>query len=414
MPEFAAQLTDIAGAMKSATGLGVLAAGVLVALAFAAYIFRDDVPLFKSQDRSFNMPVNQPPRLADPADRMDRARERFWDEGKGRALTTAFQGLAVVAVVVAALAVFNGLKPTPSEVADKELDNAEANEEAPVLAGHLSPESVEPYCEFGGSIDDDFLEFCANRSAVRMDFVRLRVADQFAVEPVWVERTCGQNESADVCVGKNEGSLVSSVDHAAPFVLDASTSTAEAPLTSSLRAYDGYLVVGATSDALNSKIAENRRKALAAFAELQMCGAEGQGCDVAKGKIFSTTASFDAPACPADKNGVLLTVDPRTSAERFANYCNRAARLQKDQKLKKRAADEQLGPELIIIGLKIDDFSPTPVTDMELAARCFMSRYDAHGDLGLAFKKTDDNDNNKGHVLISNAGKLKAKVPDCN
>ncbi|MEO1041265.1 MAG: hypothetical protein AAFX52_03155 [Pseudomonadota bacterium] len=402
MPEFAAQLIETAGATFSGMRLGVLAIGVLAAFGFAAYIFRDDVPLFKSKDRPFNMPASQPPRLSDPTDRMDRARERFWDEGKGRALTTAFQGLAVVAVVFGALAVFNGLKPEATDVANAETEGQATETSEPVSIPD-SLKNIEPYCEFAGSIDDDFLEFCANRSAVRMDFVRLRVADRFAVEPVWVERTCGDKEDTASCVGKNDGSLISSVDHPAPFVVGSVDGT-EAPLTSSLREYDGYFVVGAMTDDLDNKIADNRRRTLSLFAELQMCGAEGKGCDRAKGRVFSSTASFDAPICPVNEEGQPIEVDPLAYPERTAKYCNRSLRLQKDQRARKRAADEQLGPELIIIGLKIDDLSPTPVADMAMAARCFMNRYSGQGDLGFTFSSAKGGN---GLKLVSNLDESK-------
>lgn len=376
MTEVSALLTQVAGALTSGPGLGVLAVGAAAAVGFALYVFRDDIALLKQGDRSLKLPLVQPPRLSEPSARMDRAREKFWDEGKSRAVMTAFQGLGLVAIAIVALVFFS-----PSKVGEDGQQKVEAEQtnlppkaEAMASMSRGRAESPAnntlnayntPFCEVAGSLSDGFIEFCANGSAVRMEVVRLRFEDRFVIEPLWIEKTCGADAAADACSEKNALSLVDSESHAAPFSMGAVTGI-DTPLTSSLQGYDGLFLIGAATDGLQSDVAEERRRALYEFAELQVCGVEGPGCELATNVLYSATARFTPPDCAASETAV---------PGHFQNYCARANALQELQRKGARSADEQLGPELLVLGIKIDDLSPSRQVDMFAAATCFMANH---------------------------------------
>ncbi|MEM6745959.1 MAG: hypothetical protein AAF608_00910 [Pseudomonadota bacterium] len=375
MTDGSALLTQVAAALTSGPGMGVLAVGVIAAVAFGLFIFRDDVPLIRRGDGSLKLPLTRPPRLSDPSERMDRAREKFWDEGKGRALMTAFQGLGLVAIVVAAMLIVG-----PSKVGDAPStdDKAAGGDEktarlsnvtagrpaAPARSGTTTLNAYStPFCETAGSLDAGFVEFCANGSAVRMELVRLRFEDRFVVEPLWVEKTCDARSTEAECSEKNALSLVSSESHPAPFAMGA-VSSFDAPLTSSLQGYDGLFVVGAATNGLLADVAEERRRALFNFAEFQVCGIEGPGCELARQSVFSATARFSPPDCSVDE-----ALIPR----HFKNYCMRSNALKQLQRSGERAGDEQLGPELLVLGIQIDELSPSRQVDMYAAASCFLA-----------------------------------------
>ncbi len=375
MTEVSALLTQVAGALTSGPGLGILAVGAAAAVGFALYVFRDDVPLLKKGDRSLKLPLTQPPRLSEPSERLDRAREKFWDEGKSRAVMTAFQGFGLVAIAIVALVIFTPSKTDQDEpqVANAE-DTAEPTQpktsaDADGRAGTPTNDTVKtfttPFCETAGSLDDGFVEFCANGSAVRMEIVRLRFEDRFVIEPLWVEKACDANTTAEACSQKNKLSLVDSESHPAPFSMGAVTGI-DTPLTSSLQGYDGLFVIGAATDGLQTDVAEERRRALYAFAESQVCGIEGPGCELATNVLYSATARFTPPNCAGDDDSI---------PAHFQNYCMRADELKELQRKGERAADDQLGPELLVLGIKIDDLSPSRQVDMFVAASCFLERY---------------------------------------
>jgi len=198
-----------------------------------------------------------------------------------------------------------------------------------------------------------------------MEIVRLRFEDRFVIEPLWIEKTCGADGEADACSEKNALSLVDSESHAAPFSMGA-VSGIDTPLTSSLQGYDGLFLVGAATDGFQPDLAEERRRALYEFAELQVCGVEGPGCELATNVLYSATARFTPPDCSAGETEI---------PAHFQNYCARANALQKLQRKGERSADEQLGPELLVLGIKIDDLSPSRQVDMFAAATCFMAHH---------------------------------------
>ncbi|MEO1657432.1 MAG: hypothetical protein AAFR65_06895 [Pseudomonadota bacterium] len=370
MTDVSALVTQVAGALTSSTGTAVLAAGFVLAIGFGVFIFRDEIPLFQRRDKAPKLPLVEPPRLLHPSERTDR--EKFWDEGKGRFFTTGFQVLGLVAVAAVVVVLFGG-RDVDSRSAGLTGSGTGGSEQAsqgtpgvPSSTGEVQPNGYQsPFCEADGSLEEGFVEFCAGGSAVRMEIVRLRFQDRFVVEPLWIEKTCASDGTAEDCASDNALSLVSSESHAVPFAMGAVTSF-DAPLLERVGDYDGLFVVGSATKGLPAPIAEARRQSLYRFAEHQVCGFDGLDCDRAQRTVFSTTASFSPPNCSAD---------PRTIPAHFQNFCSRTNALKELQDSNRHADDEHLGPELLVFGIEVDPLAPSREVELHNAAACFLELY---------------------------------------
>lgn len=352
-------MARIVAVFDTPAGMAVLGMAVLAFVALFVIAFWDTIRLPRRDQASGSDLSVAPPPLMNPT-MVGRSAEGGWNEtrrmwGRNAVLLglgglfafAAFQFFAHLERPEVVTAGAASVAPTPSLApAAPRQESAAATFGVPVDTG---------LCVERGSLEERFIETCANGASVRFDLMRLERDGRFVLRPRWQ---------------RNAPTFVGSDSHAAPFTLDGSVRFA-APETVRPPRYDGFLVVGVAETAAGT-VATERARALRDFAITQLSGGDRSECLTSE-RVYMATATFagEAKARLEALSAEVEALERRARRDELART-ELAAKKDELAALRLEVLD---APGPIIVGITADPHSGDPDGDMRAAAARFLDRY---------------------------------------
>ncbi|MEE4208156.1 MAG: hypothetical protein V2I43_02685 [Parvularcula sp.] len=316
MAEFWGEVTAIFGTTAGMTVL-VLAGLALIGLIIAVYWEHLPIPQTE-RIKSEQLPISPPPLLA----------PEIVARGAGGEAPLAWTRFAKAAVLAIIAIAFIGLaqplfRSVPEGFATAGL-RPDLNAAVPLKTkmGQAPLIAVNPlhsaYCEDEASMTEGRFLLCERGAAVKAERLGLLKAGAPLVDVGWASSAT---------------SYLRSENHAAPIALGGDLALTPPP-TSSVEAYDAFLVIG-SAPAADRAVAAERAEGLAAFTRNVVAGADADDCKQSE-RIFVAVASLHDDG------------ESTTGAARP-----------------------------MVIGLKADPVSSTPLADMRAAAEAILARHGA-------------------------------------
>ena len=219
-----------------------------------------------------------------------------------------------------------------------------------------TPDQVD-VCEGAGSLEERFVEVCANGASVRFDLLRFSQDETFVLRPTWASNKAPR--------------FVKSDSHAAPFSFDGDVSFAAPEVVSNVQ-YDGYLVIGIAEG--DEGVAVERERALRDFAVTQLSGGDRAQCSTSE-RVFSVSALFDR--APIEE---LAALDRQVStmqraASRDHQVRGELAAMEQELADRRLTVVDHAAP--LVLGITADPNASNRVEDMRLASQEFVSTHAA-------------------------------------